>query len=270
MHSLHRIVPVLALFALVPACDKQSDAAEEMPCDEAHFEASRECDNGMQFCGTDVDSEVYAWGSCVASPACRPEDNEESNCEQCVLDSQGVPSINYDACGGDTPLVMSFDGAAVEYGSGGRPFELGRCAATDWPTSATPWLALDRDRSGQIDGGHELFGSATRLRGGGLADQGFAALAGLDANADGRISAEDPGFGELVLWADGDGDRRSTGLELQSLAAMGLVAIELGYTRDRRCDARDNCEVERAAFTWRDGLGREHVGEVVDVHLACQ
>ena len=74
----------------------------------------------------------------------------------------------------------------------------------------------------------------------------------------------------LVLWADGDGDRRSFGLELQPLAATGIVAIELGYTSDRRCDARDNCEVERAGFTWRDGLGREHAGEVIDVHLACQ
>lgn len=31
-----------------------------------------------------------------------------------------------------------------------------------------------------------------------------------------------------------------------------------------------NCEVSRASFVWRDGLGREHSGEVIDVHLACQ
>ena len=121
-------------------------------------------------------------------------------------------------------------------------FDPGICAATDWPTANTPWLALDRDRSGHIDGGSELFGSATRLRSGSLADCG----------------------------PTGDGDRRSSGLELQPLAGLGLVAIELGYRSDRRCDARANCEVERASFVWRDGLGREQAGEVIDVHLACQ
>lgn len=267
MHRLLRILPVLAL-ALAPAlaCDKDSE--QETPCDAAHQLASRDCEDGVQFCGT-VD-EAEAWGQCVAAPECMPEDNDPNACEQCALDAEGVPYVDYAGCGSDTPLVLSFDGAAVQYGSGGRPFALGRCAATDWPTAATPWLALDRDRSGHIEGGHELFGSATRLHDGALANQGFAALAELDGNGDGRISAEDPEFAALVLWADGDGDRRSFGLELQPLAATGIVAIELGYTSDRRCDARDNCEVERAGFTWRDGLGREHAGEVIDVHLACQ
>ncbi len=269
MPSLQRFIPLLvSLFCSVGlACDKEA-AADDVPCDESHLGASRECSDGAQFCRSAADGEV-GWGDCVASPTCMPEDNEEG-CEACRLDDAGVPYFAEIVCGGDTPLVLSFDGTAVEYGSGGRPFALGRCAATDWPTASTPWLALDRDRSGHIEGGHELFGSATPLRDGGLAPQGFAALAELDGDGDGRISAADPAFAALVLWTDGDGDRRSSGLELQPLAAMGLVAIELGYTRDRRCDARGNCEVERAAFTWRDALGRERGGEVVDVHLACQ
>ena len=265
MHSLHRLILALALMPSLACDDKEQ---EEAPCDAAHFKQSRSCGGeALEFCGADGSS--YAWSQCIEAPACSPEDYEADDCMQCELDAEGVPFIS-DGCGGDTPLVLSFDGAAVEYGSGGRPFDLGRCAATDWPTATTPWLALDRDHSGHIEGGHELFGSATRLHDGGLANQGFAALAELDGNGDGTISAEDPEFAALVLWADGDGDRRSVGLELQSLAATGIVAIELGYTSDRRCDARDNCEVERAAFRWRDGLGREHAGEVVDVHLACQ
>jgi len=39
---------------------------------------------------------------------------------------------------------------------------------------------------------------------------------------------------------------------------------------DPRCDARGNCEVERATFRFRDAAGREHTGAVVDVHLAAQ
>ena len=98
------------------------------------------------------------------------------------------------------------------------------------------------------------------------ATQGFAAGIGLVIQG----ALQSPNFSELVLWADGDADRRSSGLELQSLHALGLVSIELGYASDRRCDARANCEVERASFVWRDGLGRERTGEVIDVHLACQ
>ena len=243
--------------------------AAEVVCDAESYGAQRACTGGTQFCAFDGETEVYAWGQCVAAPECT--NFTDDSCEGCYLDPQGVPHA-FDECGGEesTPLVLSFDGAAVEYGSGGRRFDLGRCEATDWPTASTPWLALDRDRSGQIDGGHELFGSATRLRGGGLADNGFTALAELDVDRDGKITAADPAFGDLVLWADGDADRRSSGLELQSVAQLGLVAIELRYASDRRCDARANCEVERASFTWRDALGREQVGEVVDVHLACQ
>jgi hypothetical protein len=243
--------------------------APEVVCDEDNYAASRPCEGGTQFCAYNSTTEVYAWGTCVAAPECT--NFEDVDCAGCTLDEQGVPHA-FDDCGGgtSTPLVLSFDGAAVEYGSGGHRFDLGRCEATDWPTASTPWLALDRDHSGQIDGGHELFGSATRLRGGGLADNGFTALAELDLDRDGKITPADPAFADLVLWADGDADRRSTGLELQSVGALGLVEIELRYASDRRCDARANCEIERASFTWRDALGREQVGEVIDVHLACQ
>jgi hypothetical protein len=245
---------------------------EEVVCDDAHFGASRPCEGGTQFCAFLGVEGVAGWGVCVAEPACT--EFEWDDCAGCYLNVQGVPYL-FDECDlpeddESTPLVLSFDGAAIEYGSGGHRFDLGRCEATDWPTASTPWLALDRDRSGQIDGGHELFGSATRLRGGGLADNGFTALAELDLDRDGKITPADPAFAELVLWADGDADRRSSGLELQSVGALGLVEIELRYASDRRCDARANCEVERASFTWRDALGREQVGEVVDVHLACQ
>ena len=299
MHSLTRIVPALALLVAMPACDgddkdmihdssstgesasdssgsesgSESDGgsetdAGEVVCDAESVNSSRACAGGTQFCFSS-DGVEFAWGSCVASPVCVPGTGDE--CEACVLNEQGVPTLIDNCEGGtSTPLVLNFDGAPVEYGSAGKHFDLGTCAATDWPTARTPWLALDRDRSGHIDEGSELFGSATRLRSGGLADNGFTALSELDADCDGKITAADPKFSELVLWADGDADRRSSGLELQSLHALGLVSIELGYASDRRCDARANCEVERASFVWRDGLGREQTGEVIDVHLACQ
>ncbi|HEY0133035.1 MAG TPA: hypothetical protein VGB85_03110, partial [Nannocystis sp.] len=144
MRSLTRLVPALALFAALPACDgddkdmmqesstgeaesgssgsesgsseggSETEAAEAV-CDAETHGSSRPCEGGTQFCFTN-DAVAYEWGSCVASPACVPGVIDE--CESCVLDDHGVPTIT-DTCedGTSTPLVLNFDGAPVEYGS---------------------------------------------------------------------------------------------------------------------------------------------------------
>ena len=38
----------------------------------------------------------------------------------------------------------------------------------------------------------------------------------------------------------------------------------------RPCDARGNCEVERAAFRYLDAIGIERRGAIVDVHIVAQ
>jgi hypothetical protein len=172
-----------------------------------------------------------------------------------------------------TPLVLSFDDAPITYASHDLvAFDLtgdGVSIATDWPSSDTPWLALDRDGDGAIADGKELFGSAVRLATGRMASNGFEALAELDDNGDGRIDASDARFGDLSVWTDVDADRTTDGGEL--IAAGGgarrVVSIDLAYHVRRECDARGNCGVERAAFVWADASGREHLGEVIDVHL---
>jgi hypothetical protein len=173
----------------------------------------------------------------------------------------------------DTPLVLSFDGAPVAYlADRAHGFDLNgaRSQVTDWPTARTPWLALDRDGDGRIADGSELFGSMTVLSTGERAANGFAALRELDADGDGRITPRDPGFARLLVWSDGDGDRRSAPGELVSAAEAGLLSIDLDYVVDPRCDARGDCEVERAVFRYRDGAGVERTGAVIDVHLAAQ
>lgn len=172
--------------------------------------------------------------------------------------------------GSSTPLVLAFDGAPVRFTEAQGRFELGQGDArtTDWVDARTPWLALDVNGNGRIDSGEELFGSLTRLPDGGRASNGFMALRALDANHDGRIDAQDPAFAKLVLWRDADQDRQSRPAELVSAARAGVVAIELGYATSDRCDARGNCERERAAFVYRTAQGELRRGEVVDVHLA--
>ena len=174
---------------------------------------------------------------------------------------------------GSTPLVLSFDGAQVEFTADAqRSFDLDgtRSQATDWPTARTPWLALDRDGNGRIDDGSELFGSMTVLSSGQRASNGFQALKELDTNGDGQITAADAGFSKLVLWSDRDGDRRSSAGELMKAADAGLVSIDLEYSTGLRCDARNNCEVERASFRFRDANGVERTGLVLDVHLPAR
>jgi hypothetical protein len=191
---------------------------------------------------------------------------------QCLVVEGEHCVTQWDPTGCDTPLVLSFDGEPVEYLTDrDHTFDLNgtRSQITDWPTARTPWLALDRDGSGSIDDGSELFGSMTVLSSGQRAKNGFDALRELDSDGDGRITPADPGFAQLLVWADRDGDRRSSAGEVASAASWALLSIDLRYTSEPHCDHRGNCEVESASFQWRDAAGVERTGAVVDVHLAA-
>jgi hypothetical protein len=199
------------------------------------------------------------------SQLCMADDHDALHWSECTLAPPGASS---------TPLVLSFDGAPVEFRAGGASlFDLtgSMSVATDWPSAATPWLALDRNGNGSIDDGSELFGSATRLANGALADNGFQALRELDTDGDGRITPADPGFAKLSIWSDRDGDRLSSAGEIAPLASRRLLSIDLGYSlAGSRCDLRGNCEIERASFRFADETGAEHTGSIVDVHLKFQ
>jgi len=169
-------------------------------------------------------------------------------------------------CGG-TPLVVVFDGQAVEFTKPDR-FVLGpdREVESPWPTSRTPWLARDLNGNGIVDDATELFGSFTRLPSGKPAANGFEALAALDENRDGTIDARDPAFASLLLWSDLNGDRLCTPDELVQASSV-VESISLAFEDQPRCDERGNCERQRSAMRFNDGLGRARAGEVVDVWL---
>ena len=212
-----------------------------------------------------------------ATRVCAVEGGVECGEQRCDAGLWGA-CLETELCGGgeetSTPLVLSFDGAEPRLGAAAAAaFDIdvaGGCVSTDWPTSSTPWLALDRNGDGGIADGRELFGSGSRLATGRRAANGFTALAELDADGNGKITATDPGFAELVLWADHDGDKRGTAGELQSLSALRVLSIELAYDVDAVCDARGNCGVERAVFSFIGRGGAIEQGRVIDLHLACQ
>ena len=189
--------------------------------------------------------------------------------------NDGYPTYTcHDSKGGTwectTPLVLSFDGTAVQYAPSTHHFALqsGRSdgSATDWPTATTPWLAMDRDGNGTIDSGAELFGSSTRLAGGEPARNGFEALAELDDNVDGVIDSKDSAWCRLMAWSDRNADGVSQKDELVLVRDLGLVAIGLASTVQSRCDENGNCEGERSTFFWNSGATLTR-GAVIDVYL---
>jgi hypothetical protein len=107
----------------------------------------------------------------------------------------------------------------------------------------------------------------TVLASGRRASNGFAALAELDDDGDGRITSADAAFAKPVLWSDDNQDRRSSPDELRTLAQAGVQALGLRYDVEPRC-TRTACEVEHASISFRDGAGAEARGALVDVHLA--
>lgn len=252
------------------------EGEHEMPCTTSQGEA------GTSLCvvlwGADT------WTTCAVEHACTPDtvlEQQECQGSYCAL-IDGVLTvdewISEDPCCGTndpccwTPLVVSFDGEPIRFeAAAAAAFDIGgegSCLSTDWP--AQPWLALDRDGDGVIGSGRELFGSGTIMTTGARATHGFEALGEFDVDRDGKITAADPIFHELVLWSDHDSDRRGALGELVPVAQAELIAIDLGFGRRYDCDARGNCGVERSAFEFRDERGAVRTGEVVDVHLPCQ
>lgn len=251
------------------------DAA--VPCADLEWPASVECtteggQDGTSFC-LEYDGE-QVWTECSVEVPCTPGDNVDQGClgDICAFDGEQLFPYSWSEPDCNTPLVLNFDGAPLRFdAAAAAAFDIsgvGECLSTDWP--ALPWLALDRDGDGAIESGRELFGSGTVLRSGHRASHGFEALAEHDINRDGRIDARDPVFAELVLWTDGDGDRRGELSELLPVAAVDLVAIHLDVTIAPECDDRGNCGRERARFEFRSPTGELRSGEVVDVYLACQ
>lgn len=200
-----------------------------------------------------------AAGMPTGGQTCQADANGKLHWTECTASSTAA----------STPLVLSFDGAPVTFQASARAFAINgtMSVATDWPTSRTPWLALDRNSNGAIDDGGELFGSATLLKSGERAENGFLALRELDTDGDGQLTPADAGWSQLRLWNDGDADRVSSSTELTGLGARRLVSIDLGYAVEKRCDDRGNCEVERAGFRYIDEAGVEKSGVIIDVHL---
>jgi hypothetical protein len=284
----HTIKPSLLLLALGAtlafACNKVVDdpqdgttddelAGEDCPSEGA-TESCGEDGTGVRACELGEDG-LLAWSDCIAS-ACSQGETEpcgDGGMRACVVDEIGVGTWGECQISGSsatTPLVLAFGAGPVSFSDAAGGFDLNptMSVVTDWVSSETPWLALDRNGNGMIDDGSELFGSATELASGARAAHGFEALSELDENGDGIISSADSRFGSLVAWADLDQDRVTDPGELTAVSSLGVESISVRFSIEQRCDERRNCERETAAISLRTASGEHRAGRVIDVHLA--
>src|SRR5471032_3408640 len=134
-----------------------------------------------------------------------------------------------------SPIVLDLNGDGISTVglNGGVSFDIngtGQAQKTGWLSETDGLLVLDRNGNGSIDGGQELFGTATTLADGSNAPNGYAALAALDSNGDGKIDSADAVYSALRVWVDANGDGISVAGELHTLASLNIASISTTAT----------------------------------------
>ncbi|MEM5494468.1 calcium-binding protein [Hoeflea sp. AS16] len=182
--------------------------------------------------------------------------------------------------GGQDPLVLDLDGDGIELTS--IDHTKARLDIDDdlyaehsgFVGGDDGLLVRDIDGDGKITGSAEMFGSATQ--------SGFAALAALDGNNDGVISAADngladfdgdgdvdadDGFDDLMVWQDSNENHVTDVGELQSVSARGITSISLSASDLATPDVVNGNNILRTgSYTMSDGS----VHTVADVVLKTE
>lgn len=97
---------------------------------------------------------------------------------------------------------------------------------TGWASGGDGMLVIDRDKDGKITHATELSFLAEKVD----ARNSWDGLAMLDSNKDGKLDKSDTRFGELKVWADGNGDGISQEGEIRTLADLSIAEISLRNT----------------------------------------
>jgi Ca2+-binding RTX toxin-like protein len=158
-----------------------------------------------------------------------------------------------------SPIILDLNFNGVETVSKDKNIHFdhagdGFAELTGWVGAADGLLVRDLNGNGVIDSGKELLGSETLLTNGSKAANGFAALAGLDQNADGQINQADVAFSTLRVWRDANQNGKTDAGELLTLAAAGVRAVNTRFTVSDFVDKNSNIHKQVGSFVGSDGL----------------
>ena len=158
------------------------------------------------------------------------------------------------------PLALDLDGDGIETvsaaGFSGSLFDHngnGIRTATGWIAPDDGLLVRDLNGNGIIDNGAELFGDNTKLADGSFAKHGYAALAELDSNGDGIVSAADAAFQTLRVWQDLNQDGISQANELRILEELGIQSLDVAYKDVNKNLGNGNTLAQQGSYTKTDG-----------------
>ena len=160
-------------------------------------------------------------------------------------------ALDLDGNGIRTVAANQFSGSLFDHdGDGIR-------TASGWVGKEDGLLVYDRNGDGIINNGSELFGDATRLQNGGTAAHGFAALADLDDNSDGKIDAADKAFSSLRVWRDLNQDGISQEGELLTLEQAKVRSLNTQFRNTNRSLGDGNTLAQEGSYTTTDGQTRQ-------------
>jgi hypothetical protein len=134
-----------------------------------------------------------------------------------------------------TPLVISFSRKEPEFGSKKVCFALDPTRPNlsyHWLKSGSEigFLAMDLNKNGLIDSGHELFGTLTGNR---YRPDGYTALAETkDKNKDGLIDGSE--LGGILVWQDSNEDGISQKSEIKNIEDYGVIELDAGRYQTKR------------------------------------
>lgn len=131
--------------------------------------------------------------------------------------------------GGGEPLVIDLDNDGLSLTTNRVRFDVlgdGTAQATTWAGSREGFLAIDRNKDGQISSVSELMGNQSNCNNQ-LCYDGVEALRALDQNGDGLVDRRDAAFAQLLIWVDSNSDGLSQPGELSSLSGHGIKAFSL-------------------------------------------
>ncbi|WP_165091000.1 calcium-binding protein [Neisseria yangbaofengii] len=162
------------------------------------------------------------------------------------------------------PLVLDLDGDGIEtvgtQGYKGALFDHnsdGIRTSTGWISADDGLLVIDRNGDGLINNGGELFGDSTVLKDGSNAAHGYAALAEVDTNSDGKIDAQDADFAKLKVWRDLNQDGVSQEGELFTLAELNIQSLDVAYQDVDTCLGNGNILAQKGSYPLTGGMNRK-------------